>query len=407
MIRLLVGVVIAAFAPLVATAANRIYSPQVKTLQAVVNQDWLSPPVMTLGSDDVLNIGFDELSHTYHRYIYKIEHCEADWSTSTGLFESDYLAGFNGNPIEDYQNSLNTIVLYTHYNLQIPNDKCQLKMSGNYRLTIYDEDNDNERVAEVEFMVTEQTMNVGLMATTNTDIDVNRSHQQVSVSVDYGNLSVTNLNEQVCLVVTQNGRDDNAKRNPRPNFINTRGLRWEHNRDLIFTAGNEYHKYELLDVSHPTMGIDRISWNGHNYDTYLFPDEPRRNYLTDEDANGYFFIRNTDNSEIDYTCEYTYVHYKLKTGEQYDGTVSVDGHWATDYDRSAYAMEYDEGDGSYNAIILQKQGYYSYQYLLNGDISPTEDSFFQTENRYQAYVYYRKTDGRTWRLVGYRQLIFK
>ena len=61
------------------TAGNKILTPQIKTLQAVVNDDWLSfPNVMRLGSDDVLSVGFDELSHDYHRYTYRIERCEAD-----------------------------------------------------------------------------------------------------------------------------------------------------------------------------------------------------------------------------------------------------------------------------------------------------------------------------------------
>lgn len=139
-----IGVIICLFTAISGADAVRqtIHSPHVKTLQAVVNRDWLSPPVMTLGSDDVLNIAFDELSHEYHRFTYHIEHCEADWSPSTELFESDYLSGFNDNPIEDYQNSINTTVLYTHYSMQLPNDRCRLKMSGNYRLTILDEDGD-------------------------------------------------------------------------------------------------------------------------------------------------------------------------------------------------------------------------------------------------------------------------
>ena len=96
-----------------AAAANRIFSPNIKTLRVVVNQDWLSPPVMQLHRGDVLHVSFDEMSHGYHRFVYKIEHCEADWSVSQELFESDYLEGFNGNPIDDYQNSINTTVLYT------------------------------------------------------------------------------------------------------------------------------------------------------------------------------------------------------------------------------------------------------------------------------------------------------
>ena len=85
-----------------AAARNVVYDPQVKTLQVVVNQDWLSPPVMRLGTDDVLNVGFDKLSHNFHRYVYRLEHCEADWSPSEDLFESDWLEGFNAIVIDDH-----------------------------------------------------------------------------------------------------------------------------------------------------------------------------------------------------------------------------------------------------------------------------------------------------------------
>jgi hypothetical protein len=123
--------------PLTISAKSRIIDPQIKSLQVVVNQDWLSTPVMRLGTDDVLNIGFDELSHDYHRYMYRVEHCEADWTPSTSLFESDWLEGFNNNPIDDYNASVNTVVAYTHYKFQIPNDRIRLRLSGNYRIHIY------------------------------------------------------------------------------------------------------------------------------------------------------------------------------------------------------------------------------------------------------------------------------
>lgn len=398
----------------VGTAAGRnvVFSQQIKSLSAVVGSDWLSPPVLTLGSDETLNVGFDEMSHNYHRFVYAVEHCEDDWSKSEEMFESDYLAGFNNNPIDDYHNSINTIVQYTHYSFSLPNDRCQLKMSGNYRLTVYDEDNGNEPVLQVEFMVVEPLMKIALEGTTNTDVDVNKSHQQIAVHVDYGALAVTNHDEQLRLVVTQNDRADNARRNIKPNFVSNKGMEWRHNKELVFDAGNEYHKYEALDVSHPTMGIERMEWDGNNYHAYTFVSEDRRNYLYDVDANGAFYIRNSDNVEIDYSCEYLFVHYKLKTAEVTDGRIVIDGWWTNDADSDKYAMEYDSADGSYNAAILQKQGYYSYQYLLKTSdgrtlVPPSEGSFYQTENRYQAYIYYKETGGRTWRLVGYRQLEMK
>ncbi len=393
-----------------AGAKNIIYSPTVKSLQTVVNKDWLSPPVMQLNSGDVLNIGFDELSHEYKRFTYHIDHCEADWSLSEEIFESDYLSGFNDNPIEDYQNSINTTVLYTHYTLTIPNERCRLKMSGNYRLTVNDEE--GERILTAEFMVLEPLVNVGLEVSANTDIDINRSHQQVSMSLNYGSINITNHNEQIYTVVTQNDRRDNAKINIKPNFISNKGLKWSHNRSYIFEAGNEYRKFEILALSHPTMGIDRMSWDGHNYNAYPFVAEPRLNYIYDVDANGAFYIRNSDNIENDHTSDYVFVHYKLKSPLIPQGKLLIDGQWTTDEQTDNYTMTYDGTDNTYNAIIMQKQGYYSYRYTLLNDngttsIPPTEGSFYQTENRYQAYIYYKDTGGRTWRLVGYRQVEFK
>ena len=399
-----------------AKAGHRILTPDVKSLQVVVNDDWLAPlPVMTLGSGDVLNVAFDQLSHDYHRYVYHIEHCEADWSRTEDLFEADWLEGFNDNPIEDYEHSMNTTVPYTHYSFQIPNDRCRLKLSGNYRITVVDEEADNAEVLTAEFMVLEDgKMTVGLSANTNTDIDHNNSHQQVAMTVNYNGTPVTNLEEQLSIVVMQNGRADNAKRNVKPNYVTNTGLKWEHNRALIFEAGNEYHKYEILDVSHTTMGLAYIHWNQDEGRYHAFPlvVERRRNYLLDEDANGAFYIRNSDNFENDRVSDYVYVHYKLLTPYHYDNAqVFIDGQWTIEAPET-YVMSYDENDQSYNATILQKQGYYNYQLLMR-DMDgtthrmPEEGSFYQTENRYEALVYYKGTGERTWRLLGYQEIVAK
>ena len=396
--------------PLSLIAGHRILHPQIKSLQAVVNQDFMSPPVLRLGTDDILHIAFDELSHDYHRYTYTLERCEADWTPAQGIFESDWLEGFNAIVIDDHEPSINTIVPYTHYQLQIPNDQCRLKMSGNYRLYIID-DEQQEQLACVEFMVTEQKMSLFMEATTNTDIDLNTSHQQLDITLNYGNLVVTNPQEQIRMVVRQNDRDDNCRRDISPTFINNNGLRWQHCRPLIFDAGNEYHKYEVLDPSHPTMGIDYIRWDGEQYQVFPFISEPRPHYIYDEDSDGAFYIRNSDNVENDIASEYVWVNYRLKAPFLPSGRIMIQGHWTTEAPET-YEMTYDATTQLYTASILQKQGYYSYQYLwLDNDghqqFLPSEGSFYQTENRYQTYIYYKGTEDRTWRLVSYRQLIFK
>lgn len=387
---------------------NEIKSERIATLQVVAGDDWLSPPVITLRSEDAITISFDDMTHEYHRYAYRIEHCEADWTTSAELFTSDYCEGFNdGNTIEDVKNSINTNILYTHYRLKIPNERCNIKMSGNYRVTIYD-DNTSEEVATACFMVVDQRVGLQLGATTNTDIDTNGSHQQIEMKINYAGLKVNNPRLEIKTVVMQNGRWDNAVINAEPQYIMADGLQWTHNKQLIFNGGNEYRKFETLDVSHATMGLESVKWDGKDYHAYVWTDEPRNSYVYDEDADGAFYVRNSDNIENDYISEYVYVHFALKTPPT-DNDIYINGVWTNDQFLPKYRMIYNPQNGLYENVLLLKQGYYSYNYLVkneDGCFSPlqSEGNFCYTENKYQCLVYYKAAGDRTDTLVGYQQI---
>ena len=89
----------------------------------------------------------------------------------------------------------------------------------------------------------------------------------------------------------------------------------------------------------------------------------------------------------------------------------IEGKWTTEEPMNYY-MEYNEEEHSYNAVVLQKMGYYNYQFLLKDydgttHRMPEEGSFYQTENRYQALVYYKGNTDRTWRLVGFNEILFR
>ena len=122
----------------------------------------------------------------------------------------------------------------------------------------------------------------------NTDIDINKSHQQVAMKLSYGSVTVTEPHEQIKSVVLQNGRWNTAVVNTPAQYIMPNGLQWLHSKELIFEAGNEYHKFEMLDPDHPSMGVDVIRWDGTDYHVYPFACEPQNNYVYDEDANGAF-----------------------------------------------------------------------------------------------------------------------
>ena len=399
--RLLAFVIILLAAGNCLAQRNEILSSRIGSLKVTADDNWAGLPVTTL--DGTINIDFDDLTHQYTRYTYRIEHCEADWTPSEGIFSSEYLQGFaEGNTIGSFRMSMNTVQLYNHYHLEIPNNYCSLKMSGNYRLTVIDENNGEEPVLVACFMIVEPLMGVSLSYTTNTDLDINSRHQQVEMALTYGRLNVTNPNEQIKTVIMQNRRWDNARLNVRPQFVMADGLRWQHCRDYIFRAGNEYHKFEMLDLTHPTMGIDHIRWDGEMYHVFPFISEPRRQYIFDEDANGAFIIRNSDNYEIENTCDYAWVHFQLNCPAPVKGEVYLNGEWTNDWFLPDYRMEYNAEKKCYEGAVKLKQGYYNYQYTTaDGQQLASEGNYYQTENQYQALVYYKGTTDRTWRLSAF------
>jgi len=384
---------------------HEILSDDIASLQVVAGTDWQALPLITMGGQP-LNISFDELSHDYHRYTYKIEHCEADWTITEGLFASDYMSGFSeGNVIEYSHESEGTYQLYTHYKLQIPNRECRITMSGNYRMSIYDDDDPDEPVLIVCFMVVEPLAGVQLGFTTNTDIDINNAHQQIEMQVSYGTLNITNTN-QLQTVVLQNQRWDSCVRNPRSQFTLPNAIRWEHCRELIFPAGNEYHKFETLDPSHTTMGLASVGWDEEEsmWHAWVTPSYPCNNYSYDVDANGSFLIRNSDNYQNDFSSDYVWTHFQLFAPQQ-DGDVYINGAWTRDSFLPEYLMEWNDAEQCYDCAILLKQGYYSYRYLVvqpDGRITnvSSEGNFYETDNRYDALLYYKGPGDRADRLVG-------
>ncbi|MBO5603405.1 MAG: DUF5103 domain-containing protein [Prevotella sp.] len=405
--------ILLAFTTIVCAQKNEIYDPNISTLQVVAGDRWLSMPVIRLNQDEVINIGFDDLTHEYRRFTYTIEHCDADWTVSEGLFPSDFIEGFvEGNTIDDKEESVNTNMLYTHYALSIPNDRCRIRMGGNYRVTVYDDNNDHQKIFVAHFMVLDPKMGVMMEVSSNTDIDINKSHQQVAMKLSYGAVTVTEPHEQIKSVVLQNGRWNTAVVNTPAQYIMPNGLQWLHSKELIFEAGNEYHKFEMLDPDHPSMGVDVIRWDGTDYHVYPFACEPQNNYVYDEDANGAFYIRNSDNYENDRSSEYMLVHYLLKTDRIKDGNIYIDGRWANEQLTPDYQMTYNEESGYYEAVIQQKLGYYNYHFIVvhdDGTIRqlPSDGNFYQTENKYQCLIYYRGKQDRTDILVGFQQVQYR
>lgn len=393
---------------------SEVYSSKIQSLQVKVNDNWLAPPIATLNSNDVLEISFDELSHEYHRFQYVISHYNADW-TPSGLNEMDFLDGFNNSPIEDYKNSLNTTVLYTHYRLSFPNDQVKLKASGNYVVTIYDDEDDSKPVCKACFSVMEKRVAISANVSSNTDIDTNKSHQQVSFKVNYNGYTIHNPQSEVKIKVLQNLREDNCVTNISPSYVSPTELRYEYNRNLIFDAGNEYRRFEMVSVRYAARGIQSIRYHDQYYHTTLFPDELRtKNYSFDKDQNGRYYVRYDLGSNNDIEADYMFVHFSLPWKEALpNGDFYLQGGFTHDNFTDSYRLTYNPGTKSFETTQLLKQGAYNYQYLFLPNESNkatgalTEGNYYETENEYLILVYHRPFGERYDRLIGMQPVYYK
>lgn len=383
----------------------------IKTLQAKVNGTWGEPPVLLFGGSNWLEVSFDDLQHNFVRYEYNIIHCNADW-TESDLIQNEYMNGFNGQRIEDYEVSMNTMMDYNHYKFTIPNKEVQLKLSGNYRIDIINDDNDDELVAQVFFSVLEPKVSVSIKVSGNTDIDTWNSHQQLDFSVNYQGYRVQTPAEDFYPVIMQNHRWDNRVSGVKPSYLRNGELVYTHNKSLIFEGGNEYRRFEILDEYVPTMRVFKMSYNAPYYHATLFDDAQRYRYLFDKDQDGRYWIRNGKNVRNETESDYFYTHFKLVIPPIAGGDLYLNGDLTYGLLTEDNKMVYNPIDQCYEIVKPLKQGSYNYQYLFvydgetTGQSLQAEGSFHETENEYWVYVYHRPFGERYDKLVGFQKYTY-
>ena len=326
---------------------TRSYASNIRSLQMEVNERSEAPPVLTLGSDDEILFSFDDLSHAYHRYTYRLVHCAADWSASE-LMPIDYLEGFNDRPIDDWQNSENTTQLYTHYQFYLPNEDAAPKVSGNYKVEIYDDEADGSSpVAVFGFAVVEPRVRVEARVSPDTEIDRNATHQQVSFVVDYAGYNISSPVTDVKVRVFQNRRLDNFVEAIKPTYVTSDRLEYVHNKALIFDAGNEYRRFELTDPHRPGMNVERVSFLDPHYHAELYADAPLRSYSNTRDENGRFYTNTLEGYGSAIEADYALVHFRLDAPYRSGGNYYLLGDYWGNLFTDSNILVYDYAEGAY------------------------------------------------------------
>ena len=191
-----------------------------------------------------------------------------------------------------------------------------------------------------------------------------------------------------------------------PTYKSNGKMEYLHCKELIFDAGNEYRRFEIIDMYDYTQNVDRISFQNPYYHAVLFTDNPHIAYRYDHDNNGRYLIRDHNSNNSDIESDYLYIDFTLSMSKQYSGDIYLRGDFSGNAVTDQWKMEYDDSKKAYTITALLKQGAYNYQYILvdsntnSSETAKTEGDCYETKNEYMVLVYYRETGSRYDRLVG-------
>lgn len=395
--------------------ADFIYKDNIKSVLLYKEGFEMAAPIVRLNSGDKLIFSFDDLDGDYQKYEYTIVHCDANWNDSD-LMPNEYLESFQTDYIEDFQYSVNTIQDYTHYGHYIPNDVIRYRLSGNYILKVYT-DGDMENVMFTRrFFVFDPKVNLVARVNVPARIDDRRSKQEVVFSIMTQGLQISDPFREIFVTVQQNGRWDNAITDLKPRSISGNELLYDYDGINVFDGGSDFRYFDMKSLRYNSFRINNIDYSPQSgYQIYLHPDEVKKKNVyesTQESMNGRFLIKTEDMNYSAFEGDYAMVHFFLP----YDtpliqGKLYLFGGLTNWQYLPENELVYDYDEGGFRASIFLKQGYYNYKYMLLpndsrvGDVTFIEGNFFDTNNQYNIYVYYRRMGGRYDQLINVTSIL--
>ena len=356
------------------------------------NQDY---PVFNLS--DKIFFSFDDLNTKKSSFYYKINHYDFEWKPSK-ILKSEYIDGYDDNLIESFDNSYNTLIDYTNYQISIPNKDLKLKISGNYSISIHSENGDF--LFEKKFSVLNKMISTNIKIKKSSDLEKIDSHQNIDISVRCDNCNKFNGNSSdLKLVVIKNNNLNNFRVIEKPDYFLNNTLIY---RDISFKGGNEFLNFDNSKINSTNVKVYKTELNDF-YEIYLRTDIDRTDsfYQYNPDVNGSFVInKNFNNPEIE--NDYSLVKFSFKPDRiDKKNRVFIIGEF-NDY-KITNKYELKLNNNIYKGEFKFKQGFYNYKYLsleTDGRIKKYSGNFWETQNIYIALLYHKKLTEKYYKLIS-------
>jgi hypothetical protein len=382
--------------------AINLQSQNIKTIQLRPLQEKVFTSIVPLGT--VLKLSFDDLDADSKNYDYKIEHMTNNWQKSR-LLSSQYIDGFDQNTILEVTNSFNTFQGYTHYEVEIPNINTVIKKSGNYLLSVIDED--DEIVFSRKFVLYENKAIVGVSVERSRNTKTVNTQQTIQFSVNHPNLRINNPAQEINVVILKNENWDEKITNLQPTFFKQNQLLYTYTNRTNFWGDNEYYNIDTKTIRNKSLGIQRIELKDV-FHHYIYPTTYNEfeEYTYRPDINGQFLIRTLEGNDERTEADYAMMHFTLDVDAPFaEKEVYVYGAFNNFKTTKENTMYYDLDQKVYKANFLLKQGFYNYTFATIGtdntlNLREVNGTFFETENTYTVLVYYKAFGDMYERVIG-------
>ena len=375
----------------------------IKTASFVQNSQNVVP-IFRLGES--FDFQFDDLFGNEADYYFEITHCDYNW-VPTDIPKSDYLTGFDSQKIQEYVNSFNTLQIFTHYRLSIPNNYTQIKLSGNYVLTILN--SDKEVVLKRYFVLYEDRVPVSLKIKRPRTVKNIYSKHNLNFEINTDNYLLQNPTQNLRVVLLQNGNFNTAIRNIVPQYNLGNVFVYKYDMETQFWAGNEFLNFDSKDIKNANNYVSFVNSDNGIYSSHLYTNSAKTSfpYSNYSDLNGNFAIRRLDGENNTIEADYSWVYFSLSAPlVNPNSSIYIVGMFNNYSMTAENKMDFNSKKGLYEKAILIKQGFTNYQYLTQDskgfiDMENAIDgNFYQTENDYTVLVYYKENTDRYVKVVG-------
>ena len=164
---------------------DEVLDPNIRTIESV--------NIASLNEKIVLE--FDYLGGDGPYMVAKIIHCDWDWKKSI-IMENEYLSVFNEFQLNDVEGSSSSYVSYYHYRFEIP----PVKLSGNYILKIYDEDNPQKVYMYRRLSFYDPKLLISSAKALSNVVSTRYTHQQVDFQFKFWTARYTRIPIKICML---------------------------------------------------------------------------------------------------------------------------------------------------------------------------------------------------------------